>query len=81
VWRESTREWKEKQKKTDNMKRIKQDTTVINAVPEGKQSLVGRSFWNLRNIKTGTDKSTALDVCAINMLSVSDWAVRKHGSG
>jgi len=46
----SSRESKTKQKKTDNMKRIKMDTAVINTVPEGKQSLVGRAFWNLRNI-------------------------------
>jgi hypothetical protein len=62
VWGESSREWKEKQKKTDNMKRVEKDTAVINAVPEGTQSLVGRAFWNLRKIKTGRDKSTALDV-------------------
>jgi hypothetical protein len=48
-------ERKAKQKKTD-MRRIKKDTSVINAVPEEKQSLVGRTFWNLRNIKKGRDK-------------------------
>ena len=56
MWGESSREWKAKQKETDNMKRAEKDTSVINAVPEGKQSLVGRVFWNLRNIKTGRDK-------------------------
>jgi hypothetical protein len=56
VWTDSSKEWKEKQKKIDSMKLVQKGTSVINAVPQGKQSLVGRTFWNLRNIKTGKDQ-------------------------
>jgi hypothetical protein len=41
VWGDSSREWNEKQKKTDNTKRVEKGTSVINAVPEGKQWLEG----------------------------------------
>jgi hypothetical protein len=44
VWGESSREWKEKQKKTDNMKRVKEDTSAVNALPEGHRAWLEGHF-------------------------------------
>jgi hypothetical protein len=42
--------------KTENMKRVEKGTSVMNVVPGGKESLVRRTFWDLRNMKTGRDQ-------------------------
>lgn len=60
VGRERSREWTAKQKKTDNIKRIKKDTSVISAATEGKRAWLEGHFWNFRNTEKGRDKSSCL---------------------